>query len=149
MSSEPAAVESQALYVLSRAVTPVLSVLGIGVSGYLLWVRLGGSLALCTGVGGCETVNASPYALIGGIPVSLVGVVTYLAILALSLWRGWWGAPWMVSLVIFGIALVGVLFSIYLTYLELYVILAVCPWCVASAVLLVGILADSWRQLEI
>lgn len=149
MSSEPAAVESQALNVLSRAVTPVLSVLGIGVSSYLLWVRLGGSLALCTGVGGCETVNASPYALIGGIPVSLVGVLTYLAILALSLWRGWWGGPWMVSLVIFGMALVGVLFSIYLTYLELYVILAVCPWCVASAVLMVGILADSWRQLEL
>lgn len=133
---------------LDWAVIPTLSVLGAGVSSYLLWVRLGGSSALCTGVGGCDLVNASTYAQVAGAPVSLIGLLGYLAILGLSLWRTR-GGPWMLSLLIFGMALAGVLYSIYLTYLELFVILAVCPWCVASALLMTGILADSWRSLEV
>ena len=132
----------------SRAIIPVLSLLGIGVSGYLFWIRVGGSPALCTGFGGCDQVNASPYALLAGIPVSLLGLAGYLAILVLSLWRVR-GGPWSLSLVVFGMALAGFLYSLYLTYLELYVILAVCPWCVASALLITGILAISWRELEV
>lgn len=133
---------------LGLAITPILSVLGIGVSAYLLWVRLAGSSALCTGFGGCELVNASRYALVAGIPVSLIGLIGYLVILGLSLWK-MRGGPWMLSALVFGMALVGFLYSLYLTYLELFVILAVCPWCVASALLMTGILGDSWRGLEV
>lgn len=133
---------------LERALIPALSLLGAGVSSYLLLVRLGSASALCTGFGGCDVVNASTYAQVAGIPVSLVGVVGYLAIFGLSLWRAW-GGPWAISLAVFGTALAGFLYSVYLTYLELFVILAVCPWCVASALLMTGILADSWRGLEV
>lgn len=129
-------------------IIPVLSTLGTGVSSYLLWVKISGSSALCTGFGGCDVVNASPYAVVAGVPVSLIGLIGYLAILGLSLWRVW-GGTWALSLLIFGMALVGFLYSVYLTYLELYVIRAVCPWCVVSALIMTGILAESWRELEV
>lgn len=148
MNSKPASVAPADRRRLSKAVIPVLSALGIVVSSYLLWLRLGGSAALCTGFGGCDVVNASPYALIATVPVSLIGLLGYITILGLSLWRSNRG-PWILSLAIFGMALVGFLFSIYLTYLELFVILAVCPWCVASALIMTGILVDSWRGLEL
>lgn len=133
---------------IGKAITPVLSVLGIGVSSYLLYLKLGGSAALCTGFGGCDTVNASLYSLIAGVPVSLMGLLGYVAILGLSLWR-LSGGPWSLSFAIFGMALIGFLYSAYLTYLELFVILAVCPWCVASALLMSGVLGDSWRFLDV
>ncbi|MDP2728284.1 MAG: vitamin K epoxide reductase family protein [Dehalococcoidia bacterium] len=148
MSAQAAGISStSARRVLGRAVTPILSILGVGVSSYLLWVRVGGSEALCTGFGGCDLVNASRYAVVGGIPVSLIGLIGYLVILVLSLWRARNG-PWVLSALIFGMALAGFLYSAYLTYLELFVILAVCPWCVASALFMTGILVDSWRGLE-
>ncbi len=149
MSTEAAAGAKQVVRPsMEQALIPALSVIGVGVSGYLLWVRLGGSSALCTGFGGCDLVNASTYAQVAGVPVSLIGLMGYLAILALSLWRTW-GGPWALSLLIFSMALAGFLYSVYLTYLELFVILAVCPWCVASALLMTGILGDSWRGLEV
>lgn len=148
MRSETALAKVEPRRGWTEALTPGLCLLGVGVSSYLLWVRLGGSSALCTGFGGCDLVNASRYAQIGTIPVSLLGLIGYLGILGLSLWRSW-GGPWVLSLLIFGMALGGFLYSVYLTYLELFVIFAVCPWCVASALFMTGILADSWRGLDI
>jgi len=96
--------------------------------------------ALCTAAGGCETVNTSPYSTLGGIPVALIGLGAYLVIggLAFAATRDW-PIGEMAPLLIFGLSLIGVLYSAYLTYLELFVIHAVCPWCVVSALLMTSI----------
>ena len=115
-----------------------LGALGILVSGYLTLKRLtGGSLA-CTRWAQCDVVNSSPYATIGGVPVAFIGLAGYLvlfglaavAVLAQEVRRR--QALWASFILSVG----GLLFSIYLTYLELYVIQALCSWCVASAIII-------------
>jgi uncharacterized membrane protein len=117
----------------------LLILVGIGIATYLSYVKLFGLEAYCAGVGDCEAVQTSPYALFLGIPVALLGLGGYFALLAIfvvkqSDWAGW---GHLAEQVFFLSTLIGVLFSAYLTYLELFVILAVCPWCVASAVVIV------------
>jgi uncharacterized membrane protein len=90
-------------------------------------------------VGDCNTVQSSPYAkLFGLIPIGLVGAVGYIAILAAWLWRRFRtdALSRIAGPVMFGMALFGTLFSVYLTYLELFVIHAVCIWCLTSAVII-------------
>jgi len=104
---------------------------------YLLIFKLTGNSQMCLGNGGCHDVNFSPYSEIYGIPVSIFGLLAYLAILGILFLEARVkiikeNGP----LVNFGIGLVGVAFSIYLTYLEIYVIHAICPFCVASAILI-------------
>ena len=90
---------------------------------------------MCLGNGGCHNVNFSPYSEINGIPVSVFGIVAYLAILCILVLEGRVKiAKENGPLAIFGISLGGVAFSAYLTYLEIYVIHAICPFCVASAI---------------
>lgn len=107
--------------------------------------------ALCTRTGGCESVNSSPYSTVVGIPIALIGMGAYIVIgfLAFASTREW-PIREMAPLAIFGLSLVGVLYSVYLTYLELFVIHAICPWCVASAVLMTALwvvsLADVIRR---
>lgn len=123
----------------------MLTVTGLGVSAYLMWgyTAPGASLA-CGGSHGCDTVKNSVYASFLGIPVPVFGLVAYLALMLLIVAqnltavkeRGW--SPY-ISLTIFGFSLSGVLYSAYLTYLELFVIFAICRWCVASAIILVAI----------
>ncbi len=123
---------------LATRAFPLLSALGLAVSLYLWYVHVSGITALCVGVGGCETVNASRYAELGGVPVAALGAFTYLGLLL-----GWFihtrlsgnNQAWL-TLAIFAVTLIGVLFSAYLTYLELFVIYAICPWCVTSAVII-------------
>lgn len=133
----------------SSLVIPAAALLGVLVAGYLTWVHWGGSLALCTGVGDCETVNNSEYAAVGGIPVALLGFGMYVVLLALSLYRRWAppGHRSSLALAVFGISLMGVLYSAYLTYIELDVLHAVCPWCVSSAVLITLIFVVSVREV--
>jgi uncharacterized membrane protein len=125
--------------------TAALAALGAAVAGYLTWVHYGGDLALCTGAGGCSAVQASRFATVAGLPVALFGLLLYLALLALALYRalGFGELDQVALLTLFGLALAGTLYSAYLTYLELFVIGAICPWCVASAVLVtvIGALA--------
>ena len=120
-----------------------LAALGTLISGYLVWVHYSGALALCAGAGGCETVQASRFASVAGVPVALLGLALYLALLGLGAWRAGAGptTPGAVPLALFGLALAGTLYSAYLTYLELHVIGAICPWCVSSAVLVTAICA--------
>ncbi len=129
---------------------PALALLGFVVSLYLWYVHVSGASALCVGVGGCETVNASRYSEISGVPVSVLGAFTYLALLAIWLIRPRLDIEWQTkaSLAIFGITLTGVLFSAYLTYLELFVIYAICPWCVSSAVIIIGLFVLSIREIR-
>ena len=127
-----------------RQAVALLALVGLLLSVYLTLHQLGmiGSLA-CGPGGGCERVQASRWAYIAGIPVAAVGVAGYLAIVVVALWgvqRPDDRAPvrWLVVL-----AAGGVLFSLYLTYLEAFVIHAWCRWCLTSAAIIVMIFAIS------
>jgi uncharacterized membrane protein len=113
-----------------------LAVVGLLISAYLTWVHYAGVAPVCVGgSGGCETVQTSSYATIFGVPVAVVGLVGYTGLLLSASLRGEVGVY-----LGFLVALVGTLFSAYLTYLEVFVIHAICEWCVASAALMVGAL---------
>ena len=118
----------------TRVLLAVLAVGGLLMSAYLTWVHLLGMPPVClTGNRGCETVQSSRYAEILGVPVAALGMGGYVGLLFAAVLRGEVG----VLLGLF-ISLVGILFSAYLTYLELFVIYAVCQWCVSSAVLMMA-----------
>ncbi|MCM8747004.1 vitamin K epoxide reductase family protein [Thermomicrobium sp. CFH 73360] len=128
----------------------VLALAGIGVAGYLTVVAYDQSLLVC-GLGDCSTVQNSPYAKIAGVPIALLGLLMYLALFAVSLarWR-WWRQADVLTSANAGIALAGTLYSGYLTYLELFVINAICQWCVASAVLVTALfLVESWGLRQV
>lgn len=115
-------------------------------SAYMLLQRLGylGVLA-CGPGGGCERVQASRWSEFLGVPVAAYGVFGYLGLFAVAFAgvQGRWAehpGPTRLLALLSG---VGVAFTLYLTYLELFVIHAVCRWCVASAVLIVGVFAAS------
>jgi uncharacterized membrane protein len=119
----------------------VLAILGAIDSLYLLIYKLTGNNQMCLGNGGCHNVNFSPYSEIYGIPISLIGLVAYIVMALVIVLEP--RLPVLEEngpLVLFGMSLVGVGFSVYLTYLELYVIHAVCPFCVVSAVIIVLLL---------
>lgn len=109
----------------------VLSVIGIGIAGYLTYVHYEGLKVLCLSGGSCETVQASRYAKLDGVPVAVLGLAGYIAILGSLAVRGELG-----RVAGFAIALIGFGFSAYLTYRELFTIKAICQWCVSSAVLM-------------
>lgn len=120
-----------------RGLLALLAVAGALISAYLTWSYLQGIAPVCVGEGsGCETVQTSRYAEILGIPVASLGLLAYAGLLGSALIRDERAA--LVGLVI---ALVGTLFSAYLTYLEIFVIGAFCQWCVASAALMVASLS--------
>lgn len=113
----------------------VFSIIGFVDSLYLSWVKLSHQEAACLpGIGNCETVNSSRYASIYGIPIALLGAGAYLAIL-LILYLEKHKRAWLeyAQLCVFGMSLIGVLYSAYLTYIELAVLHAICPYCVISA----------------
>ena len=112
-----------------RAAAIVAALVGIGISGYLTYVHYAGIEPICAASGGCEKVQNSKYAELAGMPVALLGLVGYVAILLATLVRGELARMAASSLSIAGLG-----FSIYLTYLELFEIDAICQWCVASAV---------------
>ena len=120
----------------------LLAIAGLGVSAYLMWgYTAEGAELSCGGSSGCEQVKESPYASIVGLPLPVLGLGSYLVLLVLVILQAWFSVKekqWMsyTALAIFGISLVGVLYSAYLTYLELFVIYAICRWCVASAVIM-------------
>ena len=108
---------------------------GLAISIYMLIFKLFHVDAMCLGNGGCSTVNSSPYSQIYGIPVAALGIMGYTAILvSLLLEKRFDFFKENGPLLEFGMGLTGVVYSAYLTYLELYVIHAVCPFCVASAI---------------
>jgi uncharacterized membrane protein len=118
---------------------PLLSIIGIGVAGYLSYVELNQVEAVCGPIGNCNTVQQSKYAtLFGFLPIGVLGVMGYLAIIILWLARllDLPGYTRILNLALFGITLFGILFSIYLTFLEPFVIGATCIWCISSAVIM-------------
>lgn len=127
----------------------VLALLGLADSVYLSWIKFSHTESSCIrGIGDCFTVNTSRYSEIQGIPIAVFGAIGYLFIIATLLaWRrpGFFedNAP----LLFFGITLFGVLYSAYLTYLEIFVIKAICPFCVVSAGIMLILFILSIAQL--
>jgi uncharacterized membrane protein len=112
-----------------------LAFLGTLVSIYMTIFKLTENQKMCLGNGGCSVVNSSSYSEVSGIPVALIGVVGYLAILALLLIEN--RIKYIKqngTLIVFGLALVGFLFTLYLIYVELALIHALCPFCVTSQI---------------
>ena len=118
---------------------PIIAIVGIGVAAYLAYVEVNEVAAVCGPVGHCNLVQSSSYASILGVPIALLGLASYLAIVIL--WaverlvkRDAWKMAARFGLI--GLTIFGTLFSIYLTLLELFVIRAVCAWCLTSAVIM-------------
>ena len=118
-----------------------LVIAGIGLLNavYLIILKFTNNKGMCLqGIGDCWSVNISRYSMIGGIPVAVLGAIGFLAIITFLLLesKGSWLREQGV-LINFGLTLIGVLFSAYLTYLEIAVIRAICPFCVLSAICMV------------
>ena len=120
-------------------VLPMLVIIGLAIAGYMTYVEMTNTEAVCGPVGDCNTVQQSEYArLFGVLPIGLLGMVGYVGI----------GIAWMLkiystdepatvgALAVWGLALFGTVFSIYLTFLEPFVIGATCAWCLSSAIIM-------------
>ena len=132
-----------------RMAAALLSLAGFFVSLYLYLYKIGRIGTIACGTGGCETVQTSPFSRFLGLEVALYGVVGYLVLLVLSmdtLRRPLAGISSRLLLILSG---TGLAFTIYLTYLELFVIKAICRWCVGSAVIITLIFIVAlldWRR---
>ncbi len=115
-----------------RMVATFIAAFGIGVATYITIADSGGGSPVCiAGGGGCETVAESTYSHLAGVNIAVFGIAGYVLLLAAALLRG--DGARMGG---FGVSLVGFGYSVYLTYLELFKIEAICQWCVASAILM-------------
>ena len=116
-------------------ITVALAILGLLVSIYMTIYKFSANDKMCLGSGDCSTVNASRYSEVNGIPVALIGVLGYAAIIGIHLLEkkneflesnG--------SMIFFGISLIGFLFTLWLVYVEIALLKALCPFCVTSQI---------------
>lgn len=119
-----------------RIAVGIVALGGLTLASYLTWAHFDDTALVCLAGGGCETVQSSEYAEIAGIPVALLGVGAYASILALVAWD----SP-ITRLAAAAVALVGLLFSMYLLALQLFVIEAVCAWCLVNDIVIAPLLA--------
>jgi uncharacterized membrane protein len=112
-----------------RALTAAVATIGLGIAAYLTVVHYAGGAPVCAISHGCETVQKSSYAALAGVPVALLGMLGYVAIL-LSLLRDDEAGRTVTAF----LALLGFGFSAWLTYVEVNVLHAICIWCVGSAI---------------
>jgi uncharacterized membrane protein len=123
-----------------RAAIALLSLVGAAIAAYLVYTRYSGASIFCQ-TGGCETVQSSKYAEVAGIPVAVLGLLGYAAILLTAALPG----PTPAALGVM-FAVIGVAFGAYLLYAQLVLIDAVCQWCVANDVVISLVaLACLWR----
>jgi uncharacterized membrane protein len=120
---------------LLRLALLVVSAAGIAVSAYLTYVHYRPAALICTAAGGCETVQDSKYAVLAGLPIAVLGMVAWIAALALTIWSSELARTLTVALAIGALA-----FSAYLVILQLFVIDAICVWCMANDLVLVPLL---------
>jgi uncharacterized membrane protein len=133
-----------------RAVTAAACLVGAGIAAYLTYVHYAGIAPVCTS-GGCEQVQTSRYAELGGVPVALLGLVAYAVLLVLAAVRGAEAATAGVF-----VAVVGVGFSGYLLWAQLGPIGAICQWClgndltitVVAALYVVRMLTETPKQKQ-
>jgi uncharacterized membrane protein len=133
-----------------RMLAALISLAGVFVALYLTLYKLGYIGTLACAVGSCETVQTSKWATFLGFPVAMWGVGYYIAVLVISIAgltpaladrRG-------VSQLLVAMTGVGLVFSLWLTYLELFVINAICQWCVISAILATALFVVCWLDLR-
>ena len=123
-------------------ILPVLAIIGAAVAFYLSYIEISNTKAVCGPVGNCNSVQESPYAhLFGLIPIGALGLVGYAAILLSWLLQMYGPQPTrkFFTIAIWGMAWLGMFFSIYLTFLEPFVIGATCAWCITSALVMTAI----------
>lgn len=130
-----------------------LAAAGIFVALYLTLYKVGVFGDLACGIGSCEVVNASRWAIFLGLPVAAWGLAYYVATFTLAMvgLRADLADSRPVALTLLVLSATGFLFSAWLTYLELFVIRAICQWCVVSAILAIGIFAAAlldYRELR-
>ena len=119
-----------------RIAAGFVALAGFLVAGYLTWVHFDGAALVCVVGGGCETVQESDYAEVLGVPVATLGLVSYAVVAGLVVWDT--GISRLGAAMI---ALVGLLFSMYLLALQAFVIDAYCVWCLANDVVIAPALA--------
>ncbi len=123
----------------------VLTVLGIGIASYVTYVHYAGIKPACTAGESCTKVQTSVYSELAGVPVALMGLIGYLAILATLLAPERENTRFATLVLTLG----GFGFSAYLTYRELFSIHAICEWCVTSAIVMtILMLCSVWRYLR-
>jgi uncharacterized membrane protein len=120
----------------------LLATAGFGVAAYLTYVHYAGISPVCTTGGSCEKVQTSIYSRLLGVPVALLGLLGYAAILGTLLAR----ESETTRFATMALTLTGFVFSAYLTYREIYSIHAICEWCVSSAIVLTAMtpLSIAW-----
>ena len=125
-----------------RACVALVALAGAAVAAYLTYVHYQPEALICTGGGGCETVQDSSYAELVGIPVAVLGLAAYLAVLTLVAWDSE-----LARTLAAAIALTGVGFAVYLVALQAFVIDAWCVWCLVNDLVIVPLLAvlTVWR----
>jgi uncharacterized membrane protein len=115
-----------------RGIGTFLATFGVGVATYIAIADSGGGSPVCIAGGhGCQTVAESSYSHLAGVNIAIFGIAGYVVLLVCALLRGD-----AFRLTAFVVSLIGFGYSLYLTYLELFTIDAICQWCVASAVLM-------------
>lgn len=125
-----------AAWMIASAVCALLAAL---VSAYLVYTHYQPAALVCDVVNGCETVQSSEYSTVGPIPIALLGLGMYLV----SLGLGWlrWRRPALaepITIALFGLVLAAIAYFAYLTYIEIFVLEAICQWCVITSIFTVG-----------
>jgi uncharacterized membrane protein len=125
-----------------RVAVALVAVAGVAVAGYLTYVHYQPDALICTSGGGCETVQESSYAELAGIPVALLGLLGYVAVLGLVAWDSE-----LARTLAAAIALTAAGFAVYLIVLQAFVIDAWCVWCLVNDLVIVPLLAITtvWR----
>ena len=119
-----------------RIALVVVSAVGVGVAAYLTYVHYQSAALICTSSGGCETVQDSKYAVLAGIPVAALGLAAWIAALVLTIWNSELARTLTAALALGALA-----FAAYLVILQVFVINAICIWCMANDLVLVPLLA--------
>jgi uncharacterized membrane protein len=125
-----------------RAGVALVALAGVAVAGYLTYVHYQPGALICTAGGGCETVQESSYAELFGVPVALLGLLAYVAVLGLVVWD-----TELARTLAAAIALTAVGFAVYLIVLQAFVIDAWCVWCLVNDLVVVPLLVvlTVWR----
>ena len=124
----------------------ILSLGGVAIAGYLSLVHEMGRNAVCFIVGDCNSVLQSEYAYLFGVPVSFLGLSSFLALLLASILCAVPRYSQAMITTVFGMSLLGTFAFIYFTFLEPFIIGAICSWCLASAVTMTTMLLVSARS---
>jgi uncharacterized membrane protein len=135
---------ARSAFISLAGLTLLLSVVGAGIAAYLTYVHYDESVLVCTAGGGCHTVQESEYATIGPIPIAILGLGMFVVLAGLALVRIF---DWSFSILdaetanvaSWGITLTALLYYAYLVYVELFVLEAICQWCVATTAVTVAI----------